>query len=376
VITLQIQIGHTEGSSEEAGYDSRRLKRLDELFLGLTQQKKLQCASYLFSRNGKIFVKKSMGMLNGVTNEGDFMPDSIRRVASITKAFTAVTIMKLLEDGKLYLDQPVHTILEEFDNAMHKSITIFHLLTHTSGIIADPGYFNEPYPRGWWEGAENQSWIKRVLSGPLLCKPGESWNYSSSSFALLGEIISRVSGVPYEEYVCQVIIEPLGLKQTFFDVPEPLHNEVCIVTEWDDQRLKSNEPRTNLPPRAGGGLYSSMQDLWSFGQMLLNNGELQGQRIIGRKTVEAMTRNYLFGVPAFQWGKNSASIKYGLGLVVQNGPREILSPGTYSHGGAGRSELIIDPVEQFVAIFFVPTSLDWVPESVDHARNVIWSGIQ
>ncbi len=374
--SLRLHMGHTDTTPEEVEYDSRRLLLLDDLFKNLVQQKKLQCAGYLLSRRGKIFAHKSMGQLSGLGEQGPFLTNSIRRVASITKAFTAVTVMRLLEDGKLYLDQPTHTVIGEMDNPIHNGITIFHLLTHTSGLSPDPGSFMEPYPRGWWDGPYSPSWIKNILAGPVLCKPGEEWIYSSSSFSILGEIISRISGVSYDEYVKQIIIEPLGLKRTFFDVPDDLFNEVCVLNEWDDQRLRSTEPRTNLPPRAGGGLYSTMEDLHVFGQMLLNNGESNGQRVLGRKTVEMMTRNQLFGIPSTQWSVNRKSVKFGLGLGLSSGPREIVSAEAYNHEGAGRCALYIDPVEKFVAVYFVPSIPDWVPESLINTRNIIWSGIQ
>jgi CubicO group peptidase (beta-lactamase class C family) len=373
---LPIHIGQTDVTPEEVGYNPSRLEIFDAFLLNLVQKNKLQCAGYLLSRNGKVIAKKSMGKLSGVEDQGDYMPDSIRRVASITKAFTAVAIMKLLEEGKLYLDQPIHTILTEIDDTMHCTITIFHLLTHTSGVVADPGYFSEPYMRGWWDSPQDQPWIHRILLGPMQSKPGEAWTYSSSGFTLLGEIISRVSGVDYEEYIRQAIIEPLGLTKTFFEVPEHLHNEVCVVNEWDEKRLKSTEPRTGLPPRSGGGLYSSMQDLWAFGQMLLNNGELNGKRIIGRKTAEAMTRNHLFGVPSYYWGSNLKDKGYTLGLTVHNDPWEMVSSGTYSHGGAGRCELLVDPIEQAILVLIVPSTIGWVPESVNNPRNILWSGLE
>jgi CubicO group peptidase (beta-lactamase class C family) len=372
----RIHIGFTEATPEEVDYDSRRILQLDVLFQGLIQQNKLQCAGYLLARHGKIFAQKSMGQLNGFTKQGDFKPNSIRRIASITKAFTAVTILRLVEDGKLYLNQPVYTIIAEMDNPMHKGITIFHLLTHTSGIAPDPGSFIEPFPSGWFDGPYSPSWIKNILAGPVHCKPGEEWMYSSSAYAILGEIVSRISGVSYDEYVRQIIIEPLGLKRTFFDVPNHLYDEVCVMNEWESQRLTSTEPRINLPPRAGGGLYSTMEDLCSFGHMLLNNGELNGQRILGRKTVEAMVKKQLFGIPSFQWGNHNKSVSFGLGLGQSSGSREITSPETFSHEGAGRCALYIDPVEKLIAVYITPTSLDWVPESVINVRNVIWSGIQ
>jgi len=369
--------GRTDSTPEEVGYELKSLDHLEKLFLDLIRQQKLQCAGYRLSRYGKVFAHKSMGPLSGISDKGPFLTNSIRRLASITKAFTSVATMKLIEDGKLYLDQPVHTIIAELNTEMHKGITIFHLLTHTSGIVADQGYFLEPYTRGWLEGSKEQSWIIKVLAGPLLCKPGESWSYSSMAFLILGEVISRVAGKPFEEYVHEAIIEPLGLKRTFFHVPEHLYPEVCVTESWDEERMKSvNLPRKGLPPQSAGGLFSTMEDVGLFGQMLLNNGELNGVRVLGRKTVEALTRNHLTGVSAYYWGFNFRNEKYGLGLALANNPWDMETEGTFSHEGAGRTALYIDPVEQFVAVYFVPTPIHYVPESLIRPRNIIWSGIR
>lgn len=180
---------------------------------------------------------------------------SLRKLSSITIAFTSVSIVKLIEDGKLYVDQPVATILEEFNNSMHQGITLFHLLTHTSGIMPVTGYYNEPYPREWWGANGMGNWIQKVLQGPLVCKPGEAYNYSTVGFALLGEIVTRVSGQPYKDYVIEHILQPLRMNRTFFDIPVELRSEVCTVDERDVERLLGHE-RNNavLPPRSDSGL--------------------------------------------------------------------------------------------------------------------------
>ena len=382
---LAVHVGETQASPEEVGYVPERLDRLDEHFFDLIEQEKLQCASYLLARHGKVFAVKSMGKLR-YDGDGDLLPDSIRRMASITKPFTAVAVMKLIEDGLLYLRQPVASIIDEFDTDIHKNITVRQLLTHTSGLPADPGYFTEPYPAGWWyiaRGAQAMeqdiSWIKAILSGPLQAEPGEEWMYSSAGFCVLGEIISRASGMPAEEYILQKIAEPLGMARSFFDVPEDLHDQVCITNDWGGKRLKGDEDRTGWPPATSGGLYSTLPDMYRFAQMLLNMGTFEGARILGRKAVEAMTRNWLIEVPAFQWGAKLKWKSYGLGVDVRIGTHSRLglkSPGTYSHEGAGRSAMYIDPTEQFLALFLVPTAIDWVPESVINPQAIMWSGLE
>lgn len=371
-----IHLGPTDASPSEVRFDGGRLDVLDRHFLDLIGNGKLQAASYLLARHGKIFAHKSMGPRVGFADGGDLRPDSLRRIASTTKAFTAVAVMKLVEDGKLYLEQSVSSILAEFDTPMHKSITVFHLLTHTSGICPDPGYYLEPYPRGWWNGSNEDNWIKGVLSGPVRSKPGQSYNYSSSGYGILGELIGRVTGMHYNDFVRQSILDPLGMERTFFDVPEELHDEVCLVEPFDAERLKTSTKQPDKMPRAGGGLHSTLPDLWRFGQMLLDKGTFRGSRIVSRKTVEAMTRNHLFRVPAYAWGVQIPSKNYGLGLNLFLEKGELKTPATFSHEGAGRCALHIDPVEQLVAVYFVPTGqAGFLPESIVHPGNIIWSGL-
>jgi CubicO group peptidase (beta-lactamase class C family) len=371
---MPIQYGKITSTPEAAGYYEPKLGELEALFGELIQLGELQCASYLLSRKGQVFACRSMGKLRDDDSEALFEPDSIRRIASITKIFTSIAVLQLLEEGKLLLDSAVSEWIEEFDTPIHKSITVFHLLTHTSGMIADPGYFTEPYPRGWWTGAQDDNWLKSMLAGPLLCEPDKVWNYSSAGFSMLGELIARISGMSYNDYVMKRIVEPLRMERTFFHVPPELQSQVCVTNDWDRQRLQTPADEGKGPPRAGGGLYSTLWDLWKLGQMLLNQGELNGVRILGRKTVEAFTRNHLHNVPSFSWGNPRSSMHYGLGIQLRESG--LCSPETFSHEGAGRCALYIDPVEQFIAAYIVPSNESFVPRSIVHPRNIIWSGIQ
>lgn len=367
--------GVLDASPEEVDMDSKQLNKLDNHLMNLISQQKLQAAGYLVARHERIVAWKSMGRLHGSTNEGELQPDSLRNMSSITKAFTSVAIMKLIEDGKLYIDLPVSSILQEFNNSTHQDITLFHLLTHTSGILPVTGYFNEPYPRAWWGANGMDNWIQKVLQGPLVCQPGEAYNYSTVGFALLGEIITRVSGKQYEDYVLENIIEPLQMNRTFFDLPEHLHPEVCTIDESDIERLKNRLDRSSLPPRSDSGLYSTMYDLWKFGQMLLNGGTFDGQRILGRKSVELLTKRHLFNIPAYHWGGKIKDKGHALGLDLAISPLSYESIGTYQMEGSGRSGFFVDPVEKLVVIMFVPSIYSWVPESVLGTKQIIWSSL-
>ncbi len=373
IANLSVQQGNTVITPEDARYHRPTLEQIDCHLARLIAADKLQCASYLISRQGKIFAHRAMGPLRGFAPAGTLQPDSIRPIASITKIFTAIAVLQLIERGALYLTQPVMQIIPEFNTPMHQGITLFHLLTHTSGLMADPGYFREPYLRDW--PGKNDHWILEGLSGPVQAKLGKAWNYSSVGYLFLGEIVSRVSGMPYEQYVTDNIIRPLGMTRTGFDVPSDYRSQVCMVTEGEQRRLADNASRNGRPPRSAGGLYSSLYDLWLLGQTMLERGTFNGQRILGRKTVEQMTSNNLpDGIPAFHWGDRYPAYQQGLGWRVTS--RNLFgSPGTFGHEGAGRCSLYIDPAEQLVAAIFVPSRIDFVPESIIGLQGMIWSGI-
>jgi len=429
---------------EQAGFRPEVVRALDEHLQGLVGRQRLQAASYLLARNGQVFAMNAFG--KRTFREEDDTPmrtDTIRRIASVTKLFTAVAVFQLVEQGRLRLRQPAAEWLEEMDHPMYRNIRLWHLLTHTSGVRADPGYFSEPYPysfreirfafeprpeasaegtgtepgdgtsetadgkdsvdgSGTADGAEpagrdagatggasgtgdgnraaelekrrKSAWIRALLAGKPQCEPGRTWNYSTGGYMLLGEIIARASGMPYEAYVMRHIVEPLGMTRTFFRVPEQLHGEVCVTSDWEEQWLAWHD-RTYDPPLAGGGMYSTLEDLFRFGQMLLQNGRWGSERILSRKSVERMTRDHFAGRNLFgyAWGGRRSNMSYGMGAEV-TGENQWLSPGSFGHEGAGRCKLLIDPRHQAVVVFFVPTAIDWVPESIINTSHLIAAG--
>lgn len=363
------------GKPEDSGYKSSTIDIIDGHLQGLIKRNLIQAAGYLISKNNNIIVHKSMGKLR-CNDDRQYLPDSIRRIASITKVFTAVAIMQLVERGKIQIHRQVSAFIDEFNKPMFENISIFHLLTHTSGIRPDPGCFFEPYPRdfNWFD---SKDWIKESLRDFLAVEPGREWRYSTTGFIILSEIVSRVSGIPYEKYVMDNIIKPLGMSDTFFDIPHEKFNRVCFTSEREEEWNKNKNERPEwAPPRGGGGLFSTMDDLVKFGQMLCNKGNYRDTRILSRKTVEAMTRNHLVGVKNYTWGDRMTNMEYGLGMNVYSN-NTLLSPGSFSHEGAGLCGLYIDPAESMVFVYFCPLAqgVDWESEAVINLRNIVWSGI-
>lgn len=385
--TLQITPGVIHSSPESLGFDPTRLKKLDHHFTRLVETGKIQGASYLVARDGQIVANCAIGSLTYHDGSPGLQPDSIRKVYSITKAFTAVAIAKLAEEGKLFYQQPVNTLIPEFDTEKHRDITIWHLLTHTSGLMADPGCQTEPYQLPWYEWWIHEKkehskdgrlpdgeWIRTILSGRMWCKPGEQWNYCTAGYAILGEIIARASGKSYGQYIQEEITGPLGMERTFLNtVPEELHAEVCYVNRWQENEFRSPHDMTGIPAAAGNGIFSTLEDLWKFGQCLLDEGTSNGYTLLGRRMARNLVSNQLNNVPSTCWGDKVKNYPMSLGLNLNH--NDICTPGTFSHEGAGHSGLYVDPVERLVYVFFVPSLTGWVPEAIINPRAIVWSSL-
>ncbi len=370
----RFECGAVELSPRDAGYDEAKIRRLEEHYARRIESGKLQAAGFLMAREGKIFAHKAMGRLTYKKDSPPFRTDSIKTIASISKIITATAVMKLVEDGMLWLEQSVKDFIREFDTPMHGAITLWHLLTHTSGLAGDAGYYMEPYPIERHDLLSCKDWLtKAVLPGPVQARPGEKWIYCSAGFAVLAEIVSRVSGMHFNDFVEKKIFRPIGMTRSFLEVPEDLLPETCLMWDGEEGFIRGHAKREGAP-LGGGGVHSTLQDLFRFGQCFLNGGELDGGRILGKKTVQEMTRNQLSGVPAYHWGKNLKEFRQGLGWgFFCDG--STVGPSTYSHEGWGWCALFVDPVERFIFVSTVADPNPWNPEHVVEPRAIAFSGI-
>jgi CubicO group peptidase (beta-lactamase class C family) len=261
---------------------------------------------------------------------------------------------------------------------MHKDINIWHLLTHTSGLPADPGYFTEPYGRDVFRDLGKKDWIKRFLTGPVQSLPGEQWSYSSPCFCILAEIVSRVSGKHFYDYTREEIFKPLGMTRSFFDLPEELVPETSLLGDWTLEMIEHGRDRSPKScPGGGGGAYSTMEDLFRIGQCYLNGGIYNGHRLLGRTTCEAMVRDQLEGrgVFAYHWGKKIRNFRQGLCWeYFIDGP--ITHPAVFMHEGWGWCSLFIDPVNEFIYISMYGDDKDWDPDVMVKSRTIAFSGIE
>jgi len=378
-----------EATPETAGASSERLKRIDQLLQEYIDKKWVGGATAIVVKDGKIIYYKALG-LSDLDNKTPMKKDAIFRVASQTKAITSVAIMMLYEEGKLLLDDPVsryipsfanQKVLDKFNEAdssyttvpAKRPVTIRDLLTHTSGI----GYAQIGSKEATAIYAKNGIWggigvengmilgdkIKVLGTLPLLHQPGEQWTYGLNS-DVLGYVVEVLSGMSLDAFFRTRIFEPLGMKDTYFYLPKEKYNRlVKLNTEDNNHQVVTMKQPLDLSGKmnidypaapgtyysGGAGLSSTALDYAIFMQMLVNNGEYNGKRILSPFAIRMMTTS--------QFDKlNWPDTKMGLGFSIytdKSVARSPLSPGSFEWGGMFSSTYWIDPKEKVVAQLFL-----------------------
>ncbi|ACL60913.1 serine hydrolase domain-containing protein [Methylobacterium nodulans] len=371
---------------EAVGLSAERLERIDPWMRRYVEAGKLAGLSVTVARRGEVVFSRAHGLAD-LARERPMADDTIVRVYSMTKPLTSVAVMMLYEEGRFQLDDPVTRFLPEFRDMRvltggsrkkwesvpaERDITIRDLLTHTSGLtygfmestLVDAMYRDEGID---FQTAETSlaDVVARAASLPLLSQPGAEWNYSIAT-DVLGHLVAVVSGVPFDEFLRRRIIHPLGMVDTDFHVPaEKLPRFASNYAYGQDGQLTliddAIEGRYAHPravPSGGGGLVSTAADYARFCRFILDRGELDGVRLLGRKTVALMTTNHLpgdlaaLGQPRFAESSFSG-IGFGLGFSVMLDPAKaqiVGTPGEVAWGGAASTAFWIDPVEDLFVI--------------------------
>ncbi|MBQ6090499.1 MAG: serine hydrolase [Lachnospiraceae bacterium] len=408
----EVRFGATDCRPEETGYDSTRLEVLHKHFDKLIDEGVINGAQYTIAHKGKIIANGAIGAGSAVEKDVLMTPDMDFGIASITKTFCALAVMKLVEDGYFRLEQKMGEFIDIFSKKPFDQINIWHMLTHTSGLFPDGGCYPEVTPKNSWqlvweesqklknEGKDykNFDWVAAGIAPGLRTPTGKEWAYCSFGFAILGELVTRVSGMRAEDYIMENIVKPLGMNESFFPdhcVPEEGAKHIENFYIRNERLLKLREEIRkgdlsgigkedegdevfSLIPCTAGGLASNTRDLATYGMMLLNHGTWNGQRIIGRKALEKMTSHQLFNIPDTCWGANEPDRGYGIGFDMRKGLPWTYSEGTFMHEGAGSCSLDMDPVEDLVAAWFVPwkDGETWNARGLYNVQNIIWSGLK
>jgi CubicO group peptidase (beta-lactamase class C family) len=374
---------------EDSGMSAERLRRIKPLIEDHIAAKDLSGAVTLVSRNGKVVHFEAHGLADIESNR-PMQTDTLFRMASMTKPLTAVSILMLMEQGKLLTSDPVSKYIAEFHNPKvavwnlpndprgagsqlvpaSREITIRDLLTHTSGLANG---FEGPagdYVRraNLARGGSLDERVRRVAGMPLNFQPGSQWEYSpGTGFDTLGRIVEIVSGMNLEQFFKTRIFAPLNMKDSFFTVPKDRQSELAVAyTKTDKGLTRPTTPAPATEPAGeyfsgAGGMTSTAQDYLQFCRMLLNGGQLNGTRLLSRKTVELMTSDATPGLDLRNYMNGEQVLKgygFGLGVRVRRNTGEngwMGTPGDFGWAGALGTYFWIDPKEQLIGIVLMQT---------------------
>lgn len=378
----------SEAPAVQSGMSPERLARIDAMLNQAMEREEIPGAVALVARNGKIVYHKAFGMADAQANR-PMKRDHIFRIASQTKAITATAVMMLWEEGKFQLDDPISRYIPEFENAVildslieadssylahpaTKPITIRHLLTHTSGIgygIIDEDRFRKMYQKAGiidaftTQNVPIEENIKKLAKLPLHHEPGEGFTYSEG-LDVLGYFIELQSGIPLDRFFRERVFEPLGMNDTYFYLPDSKKDRLVAVQtkkegEWvrypSSPYYDPDYPVTGAKTyfAGGAGLSSTVQDYATFLQMYLNKGELNGQRLLSRTTVDAIMANQIGNL----WGDSGAYYGLAFGVLDKKGEGQggRGSEGTFDWGGYFNTQYFADPEEQLIGILMKQT---------------------
>jgi len=387
----------------QVGMSTDRIGRLDEALASYVERGQLAGSVTLVARHGKIVYLQAFGDRDRESGS-PMATDSMFRIASQTKAIVSAGVMILAEQGQLLPTDPVGKYLPEFMETSvsvpradggydivraSRTITIHDLLTHTSGFS-----YGEGVAADRWRDAELQSWyfadksesiresVARMAALPADAHPGEQWIYGYNT-DILGALIEVASGQPLDEYLNERIFEPLGMSDTHFYLPRRKTDRLATVYSMEDGELRrapdngrvgqgayAQGPQTSFS--GGAGLVSTATDYAKFLQMMLNGGELDDVRILGRKTVELMTVDHLDDIE-FRKG-----VGFGLGFSVVKDLGARGTPGSvgeFGWGGAYHSTYWVDPNESLVVVHLTQLIPAADVDDHDKVRALVYQSI-
>jgi len=378
---------------DSVGMSSDRLARLHRASQGFVDRREVAGAVTLVARGGRVVDLHAVGSQD-VDKRVPMSPDTIFRIASMSKPITSVAVLMLYEEGRFLLTDPISRFIPSFkspgvigaDGAAptpaRRAITIRDLLTHRSGLtygFLNGGPVGDAYrkagvPDGLAADAVSLAeGIDRLAAQALISEPGEAWNYSLS-VDVLGRLVEVASGMSFDAFLRERIFKPLQMNDTDFIVPDAKWARLAGAYSPDAQMgirpMKDPETfngRTVFSPWAGyrapkpylsggAGLASTARDYVRFAQMLLNGGELNGVRLLSPKTVELMTVSHTSDLPSGAVSIGGPGSAFGLGVRVLTdlGASQLLgSAGLFGWSGIYGTTFWIDPKEELVGVLMV-----------------------
>lgn len=350
---------------EAAGMNAQRVAAIPVRMKEYVDAHKAAGIVTIVARHGAVAEFEAVGYQD-LESQKPMTKDSMFRIASLTKPITCAGIMILVDEGRIAVIDPVEKYLPEYKGIKlntcvgrsgygcggvepERPINIEDLMTHTSGLgNASAG------------GAELSTLADLAALGAkteLLFNPGTKWNYSNTGYNVLGRIIEVVSKQPYDEFLRERIFEPLGMKDSYFFVPDAKVRRIATLYTQTDTGLKraSSQWGTQHGPKIpmpAGGIVSTAEDIFRFNMMMRNKGELDGHRVLSSAAVTLMTTSHTGDMKA-GW---SPGVGHGYGYEVvrdAEGMFRYNSIGSFVKGGAYRTYEWVDPQKDLVGVFMM-----------------------
>jgi CubicO group peptidase (beta-lactamase class C family) len=389
VLARPVGTAPSVGKPEDVGLSSERLQRVTQMIQRRIAAGDLAGAVVAIARKGRVAYVNAQGVMDLQTKQ-PMTPASMFRIASMTKPVVGVGIMMLVEEGQLRLNDPVSRYIPEFRNMKvavaqpgggrgagaapggqappqfytvpaQREITLKDLLTHVSGLGSGPMGNSDIEKVARKEGETLAQYIPRLGGTALEFQPGTRWAYSAGAgFETLGRVIEIASGMPLDRFFRTRIFDPLGMKDiTFWPTDAQMPRLASVYGRTVSGLTKTATPNDTLSRnvyfRGSGGLYSTAEDYIPLGIMLAGKGEMNGKRLLSRKTVEMLAAAHVLDtLPGRPAGEG-----YGLSVrVVTNhaARNTMLSDGTFGWTGAQGTHFFVDPKEELTAVLMVQTS--------------------
>lgn len=361
-------------SPAAAGFDPAGLKALSADLQDLVDRSQLAGVTTLAARKGKVFHFETRGLAD-VETGAPAQPDTIWRIASMTKPVVGVAMMQLWEKGLWKLDDPVARHIPEFEGLKVRAadgslvpqaspMTMAQLMSHTAGFDVSAGYAQAGLRAG-----DLKEMIRRLAALPLACQPGSDWRYGPS-VDIQGHVVERLSGERLDGYLERNVFAPLKMVDTGFHVPAAKAARVARIHTYRDGRIVAGPPQAIpvTPPAflsGGGGLFSTASDYFRFAQALLDGGALAGARVLRPETVKLMRRSVLApGVKVDLYGPSQDGVGFGLDFAVIEDPVAARTPqgrDTFYWGGAFGTWFWIDPTNDVVFVGMIQNVNGSVP---------------
>jgi CubicO group peptidase (beta-lactamase class C family) len=401
----------TTATPEEVGLSSERLGRVRELIQRHLEAGSFSGAVTLVARHGRIAHHEAYGVMD-IASKKPMQKDAIFRIMSMTKPVVGASIMMMIEEGKVRLQDPVSRFIPEFADMTvavaqpapagrgggaapapgavgpaaprfytvpaERPITVRDLLTHTSGLVSGPLGNSEAAKVAAGPTETLADYLPRLGKVPLEFQPGTRWAYSAAAgFDVLARIVEVASGLKYDQFVKQRLFDPLGMRDTTFAPPAGNPRLVTLYSRSPDGLRPQRDPgfMNGVYFSGGGGLFSTAEDYLQFAQMLLDEGQGNGKRLLSPRGVELM-RSVVAPdtLPGRPRGEG-----YGLSVRVVNDPvarNSFLSEGSFGWSGLFGTHFWVDPQEKVVGILMTQTSAPGITADFENAvmQAVVGSG--